>query len=371
MSLIKRIEHAGKRALVSFLTVLVRTPRASRNQVFGAPPRRVLVIRQHNQMGDMLLAVPALRAIKETFASVDLTLLTARINRDVMLNHPYVDHVLTFDARRPFAVPSLIASMRRSHYDVVIVLHTVSFSFTSAVLGLLSGARFRVGSSSEKFRNRLSRSFYHLELPLPSEAELATMNEAEHNLYPLRAAGIDTKNISPVVVPSVSDVAWARHFMSERAELGALTVAVHPGAGKIQNIWPPERFAQLIDLLSQRARLGVIVLQGPRDAETVARFCRVSQVPQIVIRDRSIGEVAAVMQQCDLVLCNDTGVMHVASAAGARTLAIFGPTDPSRWAPRCDNLHIVRGKNGRLEELDPVEVFRAALGLLTAPSGHQ
>jgi ADP-heptose:LPS heptosyltransferase len=83
-----------------------------------------------------------------------------------------------------------------------------------------------------------------------------------------------------------------------------------------------------------------------------------------VLRGRSIGDVAAVMRHCDLVLCNDTGVMHVASAAGARTLAIFGPTDPSRWAPRCPNLHILRAKNGKLVDLTAAEVVEEVLYVL-------
>jgi ADP-heptose:LPS heptosyltransferase len=239
------------------------------------------------------------------------------------------------------------------------------------LLGLLSGARFRVGSSSEGFGNRMSRSFYHLELPLPSEAALAAMNESEHNLYPLAAVGIATEDISPVLVPSSEETEWARRFVSEHVAPGARKLAVHPGAGKVQNIWPPERFAEVVDLLSQRVRLSVFVLEGPRDTGSVSRFCRVSRVPRTVIRGRSIGHVAAIMQQCDLVLCNDTGVMHVSSAAGARTLAIFGPTDPSRWAPRCPNLHIVRGKDGRLEELTPAEVFNKALSVMGVPDGDQ
>jgi ADP-heptose:LPS heptosyltransferase len=70
------------------------------------------------------------------------------------------------------------------------------------------------------------------------------------------------------------------------------------------------------------------------------------------------------MQNSDLVLCNDTGVMHVASAAGARTLAVFGPTDPVRWAPRCPNLHIVRAKDGNLAALSATQVFEKTMSVL-------
>jgi ADP-heptose:LPS heptosyltransferase len=86
----------------------------------------------------------------------------------------------------------------------------------------------------------------------------------------------------------------------------------------------------------------------------------------VVVRGRGIGDVAALLTRADLVLCNDTGVMHVAVAAGARTLAVFGPTDPARWAPRRDCLDIVRSPLGRLGDLDPERVAARASELLVS-----
>jgi hypothetical protein len=209
MGLIKTIESKGKRLLVGVFTSVVKTRSLTREEILATPPRRILVIRQHNQMGDMLLAVPALRAIKESLPGSEVTILTAPINRAVMVNNPYIDGVFTYNSRKPFGAISLIRAIRRARYDMVIVLHTVSFSFTSAMLGLFTGARFRVGSTSEPFGNSMSNSCYHYELPLPGEAELRNMNEAEHNLYPLAALGIGTEDIAPVLVPTAAETAWA------------------------------------------------------------------------------------------------------------------------------------------------------------------
>ncbi len=369
MGVIKTIETEGKRLLVEVLTSVVNTPSATRDELLATPPKRILVIRQHNQMGDMLLAVPALRAIKESIPDVEVTLLTGRINRDVMLGNPYVDRVLTYNPRNPLSWSAMIREMRRARHDIVIVLHTVSFSFTSAMLGLISGSRWRVGSTSAPFGNKMSEAFYHFELPLPSQRELDNMNEAEHNLYPLAALGIRTDDISPLLVPTESEKRWANAFVEGNSEPGTTRLAVHPGAGKAENIWPPERFAEVVNLLADRIRLSLIVIEGPRDAEPVERFCRLASPQHTVLRGRSIGDVAAVMQGCDLVLCNDTGVMHVAGAAGARTLAVFGPTDPSRWAPRCPSLHIVRSEDGSLAGLRPTEVFERALSIMERKRG--
>jgi heptosyltransferase-2 len=364
MGIIKNIERKGKRLLIGLLTSAISTRSATREEITAVSPKRILVIRQHNQMGDMLRAVPALRAIKESYPGVEVTILTGPINRDVMLNNPYVDRVLTYNSRNPLALISLVRAMRRGRHDMVIVLHTVSFSFSSAMLGLMSGSRFRVGSTSERFGNKMSNSFYHLELPLPSEAELRGMNEAEHNLYPLRTIGIRTDDISPVLVPTKDEVGWADDFVSAHGEAESVKLVVHPGAGKAQNIWPPERFAEVVNLLAARARLAVFVVEGPRDSRPVAVFRRLCEAPHVLVAGRSVGEVAAVMLKCDLVLCNDTGIMHVSSAVGARTLAVFGPTDPVRWAPRCPNLHIARAKDGNLAQLDPAQVYEKAMSVL-------
>jgi ADP-heptose:LPS heptosyltransferase len=232
------------------------------------------------------------------------------------------------------------------------------------MLAVLSGARVRVGSTSRAIGDALTGSYLNLTLPLPSENTLARLNEAEHNLFPLRAVGITTDDIAPLLVPGEVSERWADETAALVWRADTLRVAVHPGAGKISNIWAPERFAAVIDDLNGRKRVSLAIVEGPRDAQAVADFQRACGVAGTVARGRSITDVAALLQRADLVLCNDTGVMHVAAAARARVLAVFGPTDPFRWAPRCDNLRIVRAPGGNLRALTPAMVSQAAIAWL-------
>ncbi len=368
MTITKKIERQGKRVLIGLATRFVKTTPLTPEEIRRARPRRILVVRQQNQMGDMLLATPAYRAIKASLGDIVLDVVTSPINRDVLLDNPHVDHVFTYNNRDLVGTIRMIRGIRRGRYDLAIVLHTVSFSFTSALIGLLSGARIRVGSTSGPFGHALSEAFYHFELPLPDAAELATMNEAEHNLYPLRALGIDTEDLSPVIVPSPENVSFARRFLGDVSP-DRRRIVVHPGAGKTQNIWPPGRFAEVVSRLAERFEIDVCVVKGPRDAHNVASFERAVRVPCLVLERRPIGEVAAVLRCAALVLCNDTGVMHVSCAAGAATLAVFGPTDPVRWAPRCPNLHVVRAKDGDLRGLSVEAVLDHAVAVLEASGG--
>jgi ADP-heptose:LPS heptosyltransferase len=374
MGMIKTIERSGKRGLMRVLGAFLHAPRHTSDEVRAMSFDKILVIRQHHQMGDMLLAVPALRAIKERYPGARLDVVSSTLNRDVMRICPYVDRVFTYDKRNLAGHLRLVSALRSERYALAIVMHTVSFSFTTLALAVLSGARVRIGSTSPAVGDRLTGSYLSLTLPLPSEQELATMNEAEHNLYPLRAVGITTDNLAPEIAPGGESERWAEGTAQRCWPAGNVKLAVHPGAGKSENIWPAERFAAVVGRLASRKGVSVAVVEGPRDRGTVEEFVRgCGGVTVEVIRGRSIGDVAALLRRADLVLCNDTGVMHVAAAAGATTLAVFGPTDPARWAPRSERLSIVRAPGGRLADLsiDPVaERVLQILGLVTTAEGY-
>lgn len=364
MGWVKAVERGGKRRLMGAMGRLLRarpvTVEEFRRMRFG----RILVVRQHHQMGDMMLAVPALRALRETYPGARIGVVTSPLNRGILIGHPYVDRVFTYQKYRPLSSPRLVSEIRRERYELVIVLHTVSFSFTTLVLGALSGAPVRVGSTSPEVGESLTGTYLSLTLPLPPPGELDTMSEAEHNLYPLRSIGITTDDLSPLMVPEARSVEWARAFAREHWKEGAWRIAVHPGAGKSENIWPAARFAEAVDDIARSHDVSLIAVEGPRDRDAVSEFTRLCGAPCAVAAGRRIGDVAALLRQADLVICNDTGVMHVAAAAGARTLAIFGSTDPVRWAPPCDNLHVVRSPQGELSAVTPQMVVERATALL-------
>ncbi len=364
MGFLKTLERKSKRALMHSIARIVRTEKRAPESIRRSRPQRILIIRQHNQMGDMVLAIPAFRAVKESMPGCRLGVITAVINRDVLVNNPYVDYLFVYQKKNPFSILRLILAIRRNRFDLVIVLNTVSFSFTSSVLALISGARFRVGSSTRSFGNRIGSSFYHLELPLPVEEELESMNETEHNLYALGPLGIKTDDLSPLIEPPAVSARWAERLVAEKCRHGELKVVVHPGAGKKENVWAPEKFAAVVDRIQKVKSICLFVVQGPRDRETAEAFVRAVTLSSTIIVKRSIGDVAALMKRADLVLCNDTGTMHAACSVGARTLAIFGPTDPKRWAPKCSNLYAVLAPEGRLELLSEDAVFDKAKDIL-------
>ncbi|MCK5547988.1 MAG: glycosyltransferase family 9 protein, partial [Thermoplasmata archaeon] len=334
--MIKKLEKRGKVALARLIALFLRIDTIEPKDLERMRIGRLLVIRQHNQMGDMLLAVPAFRGLRSRFQDARISLVAAPINTDVMLNNPYLDEVFLYakysHRMRPDRLIQFIRTLRKRRFDTVIVLNSVSFSITSMLLALASGAAIRIGSTSRPFGHDLSARFYHLELPLPTDVELEDMHESEHNLYPLRALGIEETDLSSALVPFEWEERGSREFTAAAFGDGSYSV-IHPGAGKVQNIWPPERFAEVSDALLERYGIRSVAVRGPVDDIYFARFLDACTSPPQVISCPTVGFLGALMRDAAVSVCNDTGVAHIAGAVGAGCAEIFGPTDPHRWKP--------------------------------------
>ena len=340
-------------------------------QLRDAKPRRVLLVRQHNQMGDMVCATPCFRAVKETWPAAETALVTAPVNREVVAHNPHLDRVFLFEQglwRRPAALHRFLGQLRAFDADLAIVLNSVSFSVTSAMLGLWSGAHRVIGGDSAPFGSDVAQA-YSLRLAATPELD---RHSVEHSLAPLQAVGITTTDLSTVVVPAPEQRREAADLTARLLPPGPFW-ALHPGAGKRQNLWPADRFAAVARRAAGAGR-PVLVLHGPADGAALAALRIeladvVENTPVVIAPPLSVGTGAAVLERCERFLCNDTGIMHVAGAVGAPTLALFGPTEPALWKPPSPRVVALRAPSRRddprgpefgwLETLSEVEVWEA------------
>ncbi len=341
------LERRLKRNISSILARWAKRPKLSAAELRALPLRRILIVRQQNQMGDMICATPVFRAISETFPQGELILVTSPVNVEVVRNNPNLAGIITFDQkmwRNPFRLWGFIRQIRQVRAEVAFVLSSVSFSATSAAIGLVSGARYVVGSDSVPFGLDISRHAFSLEMPTSPDLN---DHAIKHSLAPLQSIGISTDDLSTVVNPSADEEKSATTIM-ENLALKKGFWAVHPGAGKQQNIWPPARFAAIV---AQTVSAGkqVLVLHGPADQDVLSSMMQElsSQYDvhenQVVVAPRTpIGVGAALLQQADRFLCNDTGVMHLAGALQVPTLALFGPTDPALWKPLANTVTAIQ-----------------------------
>jgi len=247
------------------------------------------------------------------------------------------------------------------------VLTSVSYSVSSAVIAVMSGAPLIMGADSRPYGFDVARHAYSLVMPASPDQ---TGPAVEHNLEPLRAIGLDVSNTATVMVPAPEEREAADRILAERA-VGESYWMLHPGAGKTENLWPTRRFAEVARRVAAAGRR-LLVLQGPADGPVMAEFAAgLADAPLdtfdggdadageiTVLPVVKVGVCAALLERADRFLCNDTGIMHVAGAVGAPTVALFGPTDPALWAPPDPRLIGLRQPSGRLEDLDVDTVWR-------------
>jgi ADP-heptose:LPS heptosyltransferase len=312
-----------------------------------AATRHIHLFRPQNQLGDLLLTVPAIRAIRERHPDARLTLIVGRQNAAAVIGQPWADRVRVVDTRNFLGV--IRAGLGRGpRPDVAVSFSTVSYSTSGALLVAWSGARERIGFDPARWRARdaarLTRVVAYPE---------GTLHQSRVSMELARALGADHFPPPPYYVPDAALVA--------RAPAGV--VYLHPGAGKPKNRWPADRFAVVARELLARGR-DVQLHEGPQDAGTTDSVCAAMGRTLPLVRGESLAELAARFARAALYIGNDTGPLHLAGAAGAPTVGVDGWTDPREWSPVGRSVRAVRAADARLESIEPDAVLRVALPLL-------
>jgi ADP-heptose:LPS heptosyltransferase len=157
----------------------------------------------------------------------------------------------------------------------------------------------------------------------------------------------------PVLALSSSERAAARPWLDR---LPPRFVAVHGGSGSPRKNWPAVRFAQAARSLASGEPF--LWVEGPAEAPTEPRALDIST--WVGVRGLPLRTLAAVLARASVYLGNDSGVSHLAAAAGAPTVAVFGPTDPVQWSPRGPRTAVVRAGSGSLSDVSVDAVVEAA-----------
>ena len=348
--------------------------------IAGSPPvirplpasfNRILVVRPHNQLGDMLCATPLLRALRRKYPAASITLITSPLNHDVMVGLRYLDSVVCFDKRQflrggPSGIVRLvkfIRALRSPAYDLAIVPSTVSTSFTSDLLARLSGAGVRIGPSSLNGIDNPSAFLYNIPVHLDWR-DTPTRHQTLRNSDIAQSLDIVTSDLSHEMTLREDEIRDARTWANEHSAGRNCRIAIHPGAGKPPNRWPAVAFARIAGTLARDYDARIFITAGPMDDETIERLRPELDLDAVWIRNEPIRTVAAKLQQMHLVISNDTGIMHVAAAVGTPVLSLFGPTDPEQWAPRNLKNRYICGKGGRIDTITGEDVLRVSREML-------
>ena len=332
--------------------------------------RGILVVRQHDQLGDMLCVVPTLKALREAYPGASITLVASPVNYEIMLGHPRLDRVLLYDKRAVGSSPAALArfreELRATHYDIAIVPSTVSISLTSGLIARFSGARVRIGPGRLEHRENPAAFLYTHPVDL-DWSETPLRHQTLRNADILRPLRIGVSEPACEIGLTAGEREKGIRLLAglrEEIDRRSPVIGLHPGAAKPGNRWPPERFAELARKLHSEFRCAFAVTIGPRDEEVHGRLRALLDMPHRFIAGEPIRTVAGVIDNLDAYISNDTGPLHIAGALSPPVLGLFGPTDPRVWAPPGKKNRHLAAPDGKIDSLGVDDVFAVARTLL-------
>ena len=301
-----------------------------------------VVVRGTNWVGDSVMTVPALRALRRVLPNARITLVLRPGVRGLFADADFVDELLVYDRRNIFSAFGQVREWKKRNFDLALLFQN---AFEAALIPFLARVPLRLGYATESRQALLSHPlalpdwrssrhevFYYLYLVTALEQLLyGTSNICE-------ADPDASLNLRESRIQEARQLLQANGLSTDRR-----IVAICPGSiNSRAKRWSADSFAKLADRLLDEGRQ--IVLVGSKSEEDVSRevTLRMSRNPVVLTGKTTIDQLTSILAVVDLVVTNDTGPAHIAAALGRPTLVIFGPTNPLTTRPFSGQAEILR-----------------------------
>jgi ADP-heptose:LPS heptosyltransferase len=318
----------------------------SGDELYGVQGGRILCIHQ-GALGDFILALPAIKALREYLQPTWLEIMGHPWILPLVFGPPYADAVTDINRAQMALLFQALSFQEEAPLPEALQAYLRAFD-----------AAFYFGQSATLAHNLRRAGIRKIVLlpPFP----VGGQHVMDHHFQSLAELGIDALPSPPRIFLQEKAKEEAEEFFRERgrtrgSELHEI-IALHPGAGSRNKVWPPQRFAALGRILA-RGLTKLLIIQGPADEEVVQEVVSgLAGTPHLVAHNVPITTLAALLSHASLYIGNDSGISHLAAALGVLTLALFGPTDPVVWAPRGNRtFHLKKG--GSLDTIDVEDVL--------------
>jgi heptosyltransferase-2 len=275
-------------------------------------------------IGDAILATPALRAIRSHFSDAAITFLSTPTIRQTLTPTDLADVWMDITSNNIFKLAKQIS---RPGFDKAILLKN---SFGSALACFKAGIKTRIGYSRDGRGFFLTDKLYPPKLP---NRKFKPQSMIDYYMAIAFMLGADTSNRNlelQTAQPDIDEINGKFPDMVNTAN--PVVIFVPGGAFGPSKCWPAERFARTADWLIENHNAKVIVSVAPNDAEKkiAKQICDSSKNDLINLADNplTMGRLKALFSFADLVICNDTGPRHIATALGKKVITMYGPNDP-------------------------------------------
>ena len=297
----------------------------------SASAPRILVIRRR-YLGDIVLLGSVFRNLRLHWPRARITVLVEARFAEVLALNPDVDAAFILPVRAR-SWPGFVRQLRCAGFT-----HVFDFDNNerTALLGRLSGAPFRATVWHEGTQPRWPRFYTHRHYDPPAVHEQRPITEYYLSLLAAAAVPVVTREIR--LTPRAEDHDAARQLFARLfpvpAPAGSPSLLIHPGSRSACRLWPPERFGRICDRVQLELGARVALVAGPGEQALIDGIRRhARQTPAVVDAVLSLPQLAALARRFDVLLCHDSGPMHLAAAVGTRVVALLGSQNPVLFAP--------------------------------------
>lgn len=330
-----------------------------------APPfdpkkiKRILVVRNDN-LGDLILTIPAIRALRQTFPDAFLAVLVHSYTLPVVEGLPWIDKIYSYVKYKHDNHPTrfhawleqyrLHKELQRQHFDLAVGIRS-EFSPSQGLLIYASAAPWRLGLTPTK-KGKDRAFFYNIIAPMPSEEK----HEVERSLDLVRTIGADTANkeleffIPPDRKQQIKN--WISQQGINKPIIG-IQITQRVTAGRV---WAAEKYVKLINSVQDEGVYTPVLIFAPSDSNIANILQQQIENKIITFSSSDLKLFAALLNACALLITLEGGAMHIATAVDTKTIAIFGKTNTNVWHP-WGNKHIALKKSNQENDVQVEEVL--------------
>jgi heptosyltransferase-1 len=304
-------------------------------------PGRVCLIKP-SSLGDVVNALPVLTALRRHWPNASIAWVVNRSLRGLLDGHPALDEVITYDRGGTRATPvglsrfaQFLRQLGRGGFDLAIDLQGL---LRSGIMARATGARVRVGLADA--REGATRFYTHHVEPPDTPGEIHAVDRL---LHLAEAFGADVAAPRFVLPYGPAEREWAQRVLED---VPRPRLILNLGARWETKRWPPAHFAAIALLANQEHGAGLVAIGGDEDRPLVDDLrWRLGATPLLDLSGQtSLPQLAALAAEAELVLSNDSGPLHLATAAGARVVGLYTCTSPGRNGPYADDAATIESK---------------------------
>ena len=354
----------------NILKFFLNSKDVSKNELDNLEVKNILVVRQHNQIGDMLCSLPLFAALKKKYPGARITLVASITNYSIVYGdvNPYINDVLVFNKSTLPHIFRFFRKLRKIKFELGIVPSTVSISRTSHFINYFSKAKIRVGVKS--LNGKINKTDFLLNIKSDFHWDKLKLHQTERNLDIVRQIGCDLtrEDMNNLRLGlSSKEINFAKEFLNKNCpDKSRKIFAFQPGAGKIQNRWNVDNFKELIGLLYKKYNPYILINSGPVDKEItdnlIPKLSELGINPGIICF--SIREAGAILAKSDILISNDTGTMHVGAMVNTKVIGLFGPTEAYEWSPVNEQGTFIQSKTKNIDDITVEEVYNKTIELI-------